>query len=87
MGRIVINNSMIMEMYKLFKDFKVVAIKGNGMDVAIRIIIGAAFGKIVALFVGDILMPIMSMFLGKMDECPYQTGRTAGDSQCWRKRG
>ena len=43
-----------MGMMKEFKDF---AMKGNVMDMAIGIIIGAAFGKIVSSFVGDVLMP------------------------------
>ena len=44
-----------------FKDF---AMKGNVVDMAVGIIIGAAFGKIVASFVNDILMPPIGMILG-----------------------
>ena len=44
-----------------FKDF---AMKGNVVDMAVGIIIGAAFGKIVASFVNDILMPPLGMILG-----------------------
>lgn len=51
-------------MLKEFRDF---AMKGNVLDMAIGIIIGAAFGKIVSSFVGDILMPPLSMLMGKVD--------------------
>jgi large conductance mechanosensitive channel len=51
-------------MLKEFRDF---AMKGNVLDMAIGIIIGAAFGKIVSSFVADMLMPPLSMLLGKVD--------------------
>jgi len=51
----------------MFKEFKEFAMKGNVLDMAVGIIIGAAFGKIIASFVGDVLMPVVSLFLGKMD--------------------
>ena len=51
-------------MLKEFKDF---AMKGNVLDMAIGIIIGAAFGKIVSSFVADLLMPPLSMLMGKVD--------------------
>ena len=47
-----------------FKDF---AIKGNVMDMAIGVIIGGAFGKIVTSFVNDIIMPTISLLTGKID--------------------
>ena len=53
-----------MGMMKEFKDF---AMKGNVMDMAIGIIIGAAFGKIVSSFVGDVLMPPIWMLMGGVD--------------------
>ena len=53
-----------MGMMKEFKDF---AMKGNVMDMAIGIIIGAAFGKIVSSFVGDVLMPPIGMLMGGVD--------------------
>jgi large conductance mechanosensitive channel len=46
------------------KEFKEFAVKGNVVDMAVGIIIGAAFGKIVASFVGDIVMPPIGMLLG-----------------------
>ena len=48
-------------MLKEFRDF---AMKGNVMDLAIAVIIGGAFGKIVTSMVNDILMPIIGMFIG-----------------------
>jgi len=48
----------------MFKEFKEFAVKGNVMDMAIGIILGAAFGKIVASFVNDVLMPPIGMALG-----------------------
>lgn len=51
----------------MFKDFKAFIMRGNVLDLAIGIIIGAAFGKIVTSFVGDILTPIISLGLGKVD--------------------
>jgi len=51
----------------MFKEFKEFAMRGNVLDMAIGIIIGAAFGKIVSSFVADIIMPPLGMLLGKMD--------------------
>jgi large conductance mechanosensitive channel len=51
----------------MLKEFKEFAMKGNVLDMAIGIIIGAAFGKIVTSFVGDILMPPLGLILGKLD--------------------
>ena len=51
----------------MLKEFKEFAMKGNVLDMAIGIIIGAAFGKIVSSFVSDILMPPLGLLLGKMD--------------------
>ena len=49
-------------MLKEFRDF---AMKGNVLDMAIGIIIGAAFGKIVSSFVADVLMPPLSILMGR----------------------
>ena len=51
-------------MLKEFKDF---AMRGNVMDLAIGVIIGGAFGKIITSFVSDILMPPFGLLLGKVD--------------------
>ena len=48
-------------------EFKAFAVKGNVMDLAVGVIIGAAFGKIVDSFVGDIIMPIVGRIFGGMD--------------------
>ncbi|MFJ8260892.1 large conductance mechanosensitive channel protein MscL [Rummeliibacillus sp. NPDC094406] len=49
----------------MWEDFKKFAFKGNVVDLAVGVIIGAAFGKIVSSLVGDIIMPIISLFSGK----------------------
>ena len=51
----------------MLKDFKDFALKGNMMDMAVGIIIGAAFGKIIASLVGDVIMPIVGLFTGGVD--------------------
>jgi large conductance mechanosensitive channel len=51
----------------MLKEFKEFAVKGNVIDMAVGIIIGAAFGKIVTSFVNDILMPPIGRAIGKMD--------------------
>jgi large conductance mechanosensitive channel len=48
----------------LMTEFKEFAMKGNVIDMAVGIIIGAAFGKIVSSFVGDIVMPMLGMAIG-----------------------
>ncbi|MEL4107117.1 large-conductance mechanosensitive channel protein MscL [Oscillospiraceae bacterium WX1] len=54
-------------MKKLISEFKSFAIKGNVMDLAIGVIIGAAFSKIISSLVNDIAMPFIGMFLGGVD--------------------
>lgn len=51
----------------MFKEFKEFAMRGNVVDMAVGIIIGTAFGKIVSSFVSDVLMPPIGMLLGGMD--------------------
>lgn len=51
----------------MFKEFKEFAMRGNVVDMAVGIIIGAAFGKIVTSFVNDVLMPPIGLLLGKMN--------------------
>lgn len=51
----------------MIKEFKEFAVKGNVVDMAVGIIIGAAFGKIVSSFVGDVIMPPIGMLLGGVD--------------------
>ncbi|MGB3975181.1 MAG: large-conductance mechanosensitive channel protein MscL [bacterium] len=51
----------------MIKEFKEFAVKGNVIDMAVGIIIGAAFGKIVSSFVGDVIMPPIGILLGGVD--------------------
>jgi large conductance mechanosensitive channel len=51
----------------MLKEFKAFAMRGNVLDMAVGIIIGAAFGKIITSLVSDILMPPFGLILGKMD--------------------
>ncbi|HEY9548254.1 MAG TPA: large conductance mechanosensitive channel protein MscL [Kiloniellaceae bacterium] len=51
----------------MLKEFKEFAMRGNVLDMAIGIVIGAAFGKIVSSFVADILMPPIGLLLGGVD--------------------
>jgi len=51
----------------MLKEFKEFAMRGNVLDMAVGIVIGAAFGKIVTSFVGDILMPPLGLLLGRVD--------------------
>lgn len=51
----------------MWKEFKEFVMRGNVMDMAIGIILGAAFGKIVTSLVGDILMPPIGLILGHVD--------------------
>ena len=53
-----------MSMMSEFKDF---AMKGNVVDMAVGIVIGGAFGKIVSSFVADVLMPPIGLLLGNVD--------------------
>jgi large conductance mechanosensitive channel len=51
----------------MMKEFKAFAMKGNVVDMAVGIIIGVAFGKIISSFVGDVLMPPIGLMLGGLD--------------------
>jgi large conductance mechanosensitive channel len=51
----------------MLKEFKEFAMRGNVVDLAVGVIIGAAFGTIVSSFVADVLMPIIGLFVGGMD--------------------
>ena len=51
----------------MIKEFKTFALRGNVMDMAIGIIIGGAFGKIVSSFVKDVLMPPIGILIGNVD--------------------
>ncbi|HQA07773.1 MAG TPA: large-conductance mechanosensitive channel protein MscL [Syntrophomonadaceae bacterium] len=51
----------------MWQEFKEFAIKGNVLDLAIAVIIGGAFGKIVSSLVSDIIMPLIGLLLGGLD--------------------
>ena len=51
----------------MLKEFKEFAMRGNVVDMAVGIIIGAAFGKIVSSFVSDIIMPPLGLLIGNVD--------------------
>ncbi len=51
----------------MLKEFKEFAMRGNVVDMAVGIVIGGAFGKIIASFVGDVLMPPIGMLMGGVD--------------------
>lgn len=51
----------------MLKDFKDFAVKGNVIDLAVGVIIGGAFGKIVTSLVNDMIMPIIGLLIGKVD--------------------
>lgn len=55
----------------LWKEFKEFAVKGNVVDLAIAVVIGAAFGKIITSFVDNVLMPLIGVLLGKHDFSDY----------------
>jgi len=50
-----------------FKQFKEFAVKGNVLDLAVGVIIGAAFGKIVSSFISDVVMPPLALLVGGVD--------------------
>jgi large conductance mechanosensitive channel len=51
----------------MIKEFKEFIMKGNVMDLAVAVIIGGAFGKIISSLVGDILMPLIGLIIGGID--------------------
>ncbi len=65
----------------MLKEFKEFAFKGNVVDLAVGVIIGAAFGKIVTSLVNDILMPIIGILLGGVNfsELKYVITPAVGD--------
>lgn len=62
---------MAKEKRTLMEEFKEFAIKGNAVDLAVGVIIGAAFGKIVTSLVNDIIMPPISVVTGGVDFSKY----------------
>lgn len=75
----------------MLKEFREFALKGNVVDLAIGVIIGAAFGKIVDSLVGDVFMPIIGALIGGLDFSNYFVGLskavTAGNLVDAQKQG
>ncbi len=61
----------------MLQEFKKFALRGNVVDLAIGVIIGAAFGKIVDSLVNDVIMPVVGRLLGGLDFTNYFIGLTA----------
>ena len=64
----------------MLNEFKKFAMRGNVVDLAIGVIIGAAFGKIVDSLVNDMIMPIIGRIFGGLDFSNYFVGLTAASS-------
>ncbi|MCB2070838.1 MAG: large conductance mechanosensitive channel protein MscL, partial [Ottowia sp.] len=65
----------------MMQEFKEFAVKGNAMDLAVGVIIGGAFGKIVDSIVGDLIMPVVGKIFGGLDFSAYYVplaGQAAG---------
>ena len=62
----------------MLKEFKEFAMKGNIVDLAVAVIIGGAFGKIITALTDSIIMPIISLIIGKggVSELSFMIGRT-----------
>ena len=58
----------------MLQEFKEFAVKGNVMDLAVGVIIGGAFGKIVDSIVGDLIMPVVGKLFGGLDFSNYYLG-------------
>ncbi len=65
----------------MLQEFKKFAMRGNVVDLAIGVIIGAAFSKIIDSLVGDIIMPIIGRIAGGLDFTNYFIGLTPAASQ------
>ncbi len=73
-----------------FSEFKEFAVKGNVVDLAVGVIIGGAFGKIVDSLVGDVIMPVVSKIFGGLDFSNYfipLAGQTASTLAEAKKQG
>ncbi len=74
----------------MMTEFKEFAVKGNVMDLAVGVIIGGAFGKIVDSVVGDLIMPLVSKVFGGLDFSNYYVGlagQAAGLTLAEAKKG
>jgi large conductance mechanosensitive channel len=60
--------------FTMWNEFKQFAMKGNVLDLAVGVIIGGAFGKIVTSLVKDVLMPVIGLFMGGIDLSKLSVG-------------
>ena len=65
----------------MFKEFRTFIARGNVLDLAVAVIIGAAFGKIVGSLVDDVIMPIIGRIFGGLDFTNYFIGLTPAANQ------
>ncbi len=67
----------------LFKEFKTFISRGNVMDLAVGVIIGAAFGKIVSSLVADVVMPPLGLLMGKVNftDLKFDIGSAVGSAK------
>jgi len=76
---------------RMLKEFREFAMKGNVVDLAVGVIIGAAFGGIVTSLVGDIIMPVIGAITGGLDFsnyfAPLSKAVTAGNLADAKKQG
>ena len=63
----------------MLQEFKAFALRGNVMDLAVGVIIGAAFGKIVASLTNDVIMPVVGLMMGKVDFSNLYINLSGGD--------
>jgi len=69
-----------------WEDFKKFAVRGNAIDLAVGVVVGGAFGKIVTSLVNDIVLPPIGLLLGKVDftTCSWSWGRVP--TPRWRRQ-
>ena len=65
----------------MLQEFKKFALRGNVVDLAIGVIIGAAFGKIIDSLVSDVIMPVIGRIVGQLDFSNYFFGLTTAANQ------
>lgn len=65
------------------QDFKAFAMRGNVIDMAVGVIIGGAFGKIVSSIVADVIMPPIGLLVGGRELYRFETTIKAGRSSGW----
>ena len=68
----------------MLKEFKEFALRGNIMDLAIGVVIGGAFQKIVTSLVNDIIMPLVTVLTGKVDFSDYSVYSWQHTNKIWK---